>query len=297
MNNCKEALLIESKKRGMGELQTVLFAVEDSSKISTLEDANRIRSLFYDFFASDSFKGAYFNFFTKLKKHFKWNDDAIVQRFPTPRVVLPNRLATSFHNDNWYGHGMQSYTCWVSFNGVSKGSGVNFINSIEDNELILQKIKRDNTILSKVEKLRDLVDPYCSEFLANKGEARVFHSTVIHGSPLNVSNFIRISLDFRVCIDRNTLGSKNAHDYYQVENGVFTSINTIPTTINYLKYINGEHGFSTQSQHLLISSFSKENGLSIASQEAEIEGHNCPMLRHYLTEKSNSNRNPIELLY
>jgi len=62
----------------------------------------------------------------------------------------------------------------------------------------------------------------------------------------------------------------------------------IPTTINYLKYINGEHGFSTQSQHLLISSFSKENGLSIASQEAEIEGHNCPMLRHYLTEKSNN---------
>lgn len=286
-------MLSESKKKGLNELKTIQECLEDSSRIEKQENANQFRSLFYEFFVSENFKKTYLKFFEKLKKQFNWSQDSIIQKFPTPRIVMPNRLATSFHNDNWYGHGLQSYTCWVSLNGVEAGSGVNFVNSVEDNDFLLKKFRKDTSILSKVEKLRGLVDPHCSEFLARKGDARVFHSTAIHGSPMNSSNFTRVSIDFRVCIDRNTLGSKNAHDYYQVISGLFKPIDVIPTEINYLKYINGEHGFSTQSQHLLISSFAKENGLSIVSQEAEIEGHNCPMLKHYLTEKS-SNKAEIE---
>ena len=73
-----------------------------------------------------------------------------------------------------------------------------------------------------------------------------------------------------------------------MEKNHFKTLQAFPTNLKYLKYINGETGFSTQSQHLLIDSFATQNEIDIRSQEAEIENHDFPMLRHYLFEKKPS---------
>ena len=288
VEDLKGGLEVLQEKPRTAFAKRIFQALEDSSIVDKPESARQLRADFYDFFGTKEFKEIYLKFFLRMKDFLELKSNPLIQKFPTPRVVLPKNLATSFHTDNWYGHGEASYTFWISLNGVVPGSGVQFVEDEAKNRCMLRHLKQNPKIVTDINALREVVSPIASEFLASPGQARLFHSSSLHGSPMNSADFTRISVDFRMCLNPDTLGSKNIYDYFTVEKGHFKTVQTFPTNLKYLKYINGETGFSTQSQHLLIDSFAMQNEIDVTSQEAEIENHNFPMLRHYLFEKKPS---------
>ena len=95
-------------------------------------------------------------------------------------------------------------------------------------------------------------------------------------------------MDFRIGLNKEVLGSKNIYDYCYIENKRLKQFELVKLNKNkFLKYVNGETGSpSTQAQHILINNFSKENGITLIGQEAEIEKMNYPMLNYYLLEKA-----------
>ena len=99
--------------------------LKDSIKTKDVkeESVKDLRNSFMMLFQLREFQEIYRQFFERFFSENNIND-GVFQLQPTPRVVLPNSLATSFHCDKWYGHGSSTYTIWVPLHDIEKGSGV-----------------------------------------------------------------------------------------------------------------------------------------------------------------------------
>ena len=58
---------------------------------------------------------------------------------------------------------------------------------------------------------------FSEEFAPKERKARIFHSSVLHGSPYNSSGETRFSIDFRFSINVKNIGSKNFSDFYYLD--------------------------------------------------------------------------------
>ena len=198
----KVGLDLVQKRPQTSFAKRIAEALKDSSTVNKPESARQLRADFYEFFGTKEFQEIYLEFFMNTIGSLGIANTPLIQKFPTPRVVLPQNLATSFHTDNWYGHGASSYTFWVSLNGVLPGSGVLFVENEEDNKNMLLYLKKNPKLVTNIDALRKTVSPLAKEFVASPGQARIFHSSSLHGSPMNSADFTRISIDFRICLTR-----------------------------------------------------------------------------------------------
>ncbi len=271
------------------DFRLLLKCLENRNEIKKNNDFSKLRSTFISFFQTDSFKDIYKSFFLKLANSFK-KDQLLFQIQPTPRLVGIDALATSFHCDKWYGHGTDTYTVWVPLHEVKNGSGVSFIVDKNLNKDLHHDFLKETDHFASLNSLNSKCSNLAKEFAPKNKKARIFHSSVLHGSPYNSSGETRFSLDFRFSVNVKNIGSKNFSDFFYLDRNYsekkIRPYQEWPLNFNFLKYVNGETGISTRSQHLLIEAFCEDLGLKITGQEAEIEDGNLSVLKHYLNKNN-----------
>lgn len=242
-------------------------------------DPAELRAMQLSFFATDEFKDAYYKIACELSELYEIShSNFIIQPQATPRVSMPGLHGTSWHTDYWYGHGKDFKTVWVPLFGVVPGATFDVVESPLDNERVLNYYSDNPELL---EGDFDLMGSQTHQVLPDSQSVFVFDSCLLHGSPLNTSQSVRASFDFRFGKATDTSSSKDLSKYLKIEGSTL-----VPCTKSfpgkYLKYIRGGCDINTSIQHILIEGSSKSLSIEIAAQEAEIERHGQPMLRKHL---------------
>jgi len=111
----------------------------------------------------------------------------------------------------------------------------------------------------------------------------VFSSELLHSSILNSAQTERFSFDFRFTVRDDVTSTKDLSSYLKLKDGKLVSQKRGKQT-SFLKYIRGGHQINTAAQHILIEDMSRNAGVEIISQEAEIERFGQPMLKFHLNE-------------
>lgn len=242
----------------------------------------KIVKFFNEKIESKKFDKLYKSLIKIVCKTYKLNNKNIwFQKRPTVRVFFENEIGSSYHTDYWYGHGKNTNTIWVPISEINSGNGLRIVDkSISYSQgTSLMKL---NLGTKNLQKYNNFLNKKSNEILVKRGEAIVFNSKTIHGSPKNYSNKTRISFDFRF-FTGNDFGSKEENNFIKVKNG--TKNKTLIHKNNWLKYIIGGKKISTMYQHILLNEFIKNNKLTSNSTEAEIEKLDYPILDSYLYNK------------
>lgn len=243
--------------------------------LSTRTSNKNIRSLMFECFRTVEFREAYIALATAIAEHAGIaTQDLVFQSTPTPRILRPGELGTSFHCDYWYGHGEQFLTIWTPISNVVEGNTFMVINNPPLSEQHFSRIANQHGILGD---LRQLISD-CEHVLPQESQCAVFGSKTIHGSPENTTPHERISFDFRLGPINDRTSTKDLDAYYQYTSAGHAIPQHDPSR-RFLKYICGGRGISTTAQHILIEGVAKNLGLNIVAQEAEIERYGFPMLR------------------
>ena len=271
-----------------------MIKISSSKKIDDLINKN-LSSLnekkILDFWYGNKFEKIYIKIAREAVKIIsKANDlkkDFFIQKKPTLRIFKPKSHGSSFHSDYLLGHGRDTITVWIPLINLKKGNGVSFLNSSLKK---LHKQHLDKFLKNKITKksFNNFFMKQSQEIIPEKNQILYFSSNEFHGSPLNASNLTRYSFDFRIVPRFGDYGNKDLSNYYLLNNNkIIDPLNKF-YKCRYIKYICGDKGISTLSQHCLINNFSREQGFNICAQEAEIERMNHPMLYKLINEKNPS---------
>jgi ectoine hydroxylase-related dioxygenase (phytanoyl-CoA dioxygenase family) len=246
-----------------------------------------IRNYFFKFFSTKEFRAVYENMAVELANKFDISeDDFLIQSVPTPRIFRPGDHGTNWHTDYWYGHGKQSRTVWVPIKGVVTGATFSAIAKKSDNEKLVGHYEKNPDLLTKGLDLFGF-EPF--EVLPPTGNVAIFSSQLLHGSILNNTCYERFSFDFRFTVRSDATSTKDLKSYLSLKDGKLVSVNENIATSNFLKYICGGQVIDTAAQHILIENMSRNNGIEIIAQEAEIERFGKPMLKFHRREILNGN--------
>ena len=191
-----------------------------------------------------------------------------LQKAPSIRMSLPGTLGTSWHTDNWYGHGLGSQTFWVPLVNVVPGSGVSFVH---DETLVVELESKLHSGELSLSDINGLCSKRGEEVICDLGEYLKFDSRVLHGSVGNSSDAFRCSFDFRGCLVESGVGNKPLTNYRMIEDSVVKTEVQSFSDGKAVKYISGATGASTKYQHILLEAYARENGIAIVRNEAEIE--------------------------
>ena len=267
--------------------QLVIRSINDR-EVQNEKDISQIRSAFISIFKTDEFIDFYKDYAKFISNAAGIDNNFLLQCQPTPRIVPPKSLATSFHCDKWYGHGDNTNTVWTPLHNILPGSGVCFIEDKEQNKALHSAFNNNDNFDEALKLFNDDAIKLSNEFCPTEPKCRIFGSSVIHGSPLNSSDFYRFSFDFRISDNLKNIGSKNFSDFYLYDHksGSLKDIVIWPEGKNFLKYINGENNISTKTQHMILESFASDLDINIVGQEAEIENGHYPVLSYYLDEEN-----------
>ncbi|MFK7967482.1 MAG: phytanoyl-CoA dioxygenase family protein [Burkholderiaceae bacterium] len=209
---------------------------------------------------------------------------AYFQKLPSLRLFLPGDLGTSWHTDNWYGHGQASRTFWLPLTLVEPGAGVCFINKPAYLDEIEQAMSAEQIALETV---NDRCTEQGAEWPCAPGQYLSFDARTLHGSVANDSRGFRISLDFRGCQLDQSLGNKPLNNYRVVDGNEAREAAPSYADVRAVKYINGASGASAKFQHILIESYAAEHQAALVRNEAEIESlPACPVLFAYASRKA-----------
>ena len=155
---------------------------------------NKINNDEFNIFAeSKKFIKLYKQIITEIIKQKKFDKKTIcIQDKPTFRKYIPNAHGTSFHNDYLYGHGKKTYTFWIPLYGLSKLNSVYFLKKKFAKRFDVKKLGAgySNVLEKKLIKESEIPTLHNNEIIT-------FNSSIIHGSPKNLSGKTRYSFDFR----------------------------------------------------------------------------------------------------
>ena len=264
------------------EIQVLFFEKSKALKIDN-ENSNvrEIREFMFTFFESREFIDLYLNVAIQIVDHLRISrENSSLQMLPTPRVFRPNTIGTSYHCDYWYGHGEKSYTVWVPLSPIDDGNTFRVAND-EDSQRYISKLEENKIFEAIPETLAARATPV----LPGEGQAFVFSSKVLHGSPVNTSTYTRLSFDFRISSNNDPTSTKDLENYYQFVGDHYR----LPTHefdgARVLKYICGGIGKNTFIQHVIIEAAAKRFNMNVSEQEAEIERLGYPIFLEYVNEK------------
>lgn len=247
--------------------------VDDIDQISKYFDKlekSKVESIFYELFHSKIFNQYYQTFINDnlvpmFGNKFKY------QAIPSIRVAFPDSQSVNFHNDCWYGHGEEIINIWIPLTNVRESQSLAFLDE-DENQKALNYFYSEEPSLNEIQK-------YClkkSHFAElNYGQFLVFPTKSLHGTVKNTSSKIRISFDFRICLDGD-IGLKNNNFFLSLskrKNQSFDKkINNI--AIGYLNQnkISNEIVISQTIQQESIISYCKKNDLNLTKLETELIG-------------------------
>lgn len=249
-------------------------------KLKNLKEDKIDISDLYNFASTKKFNSLYKKIISETIKSSKLNPNRVcVQAQPTFRKYTKNSHGTSFHNDYLYGHGKKTNTVWIPLYGLKKENSVYFLK---------KKFRRqvsDKLLLSMYSKEFELKLIQNSEIPDLKNDEIItFNSKIIHGSPKNLSNVTRYSLDFRISEYNDKSSNKKMHHYLFFENNKWKQKNIFKGK-RFLKYICGGKNKDTIAQHLIIESVSKYYNINIVAQEAEFERYGYEILKKNMIGK------------
>jgi ectoine hydroxylase-related dioxygenase (phytanoyl-CoA dioxygenase family) len=270
---------------GINELQNEFNMELSARKLDKERDGTReIREFMFEFFETESFKKIYFQIAKNIADALNLDLSSIaLQMLPTARVFRPGKIGTSFHCDYWYGHGAKSHTVWIPLSELNADNTFRVcIQKSEDN--LYREIEEKGLYVNIPNEM--IVDS--SPVLPNPGEAFIFSSKLLHGSPLNTSTCTRLSMDFRLSSSNDATSTKDLANYYHFESGDFILPRHELEGKRLLKYICGGKGKNTFLQHILIEETAKRFKMNVAEQEAEIERFGHPIFKSYLNDKMSS---------
>jgi len=246
-----------------------------------VSSVREIREFMFEFFQRSDFNNLYFKVASQIVEHIKIpREDCVLQMLPTPRVFRPNSIGTSYHCDYWYGHGEKSYTVWVPLSSVEVGNTFHVANDYLARQYVL-KLEESKSYQPLPIELASLTTPV----LPKKGQAFLFNSKLLHGSPLNNSNSTRLSFDFRISSKSDPTSTKDLENYYHNINEKFQLPKHELDGARVLKYICGGIGKNTFIQHIVIEAAAKRFNMNVYEQEAEIERLGYPIFAEYISGK------------
>ena len=264
------------KSPAVANVQNAILSYFENLGIDLGRDTSgkNIRALMFECFRTPQFKESYIQLAKSVAEELSIDEqDLVFQSTPTPRILRPGEHGTSFHCDYWYGHGEKFYTVWTPVGRIVPGNTFKMIADPKKSEYHYNRIAEAK---GDIGDSNDIITD-CVDVLPGEGECAVFGSKTLHGSPENTSDQERISFDFRLGPASDTTSTKDLDSYYRYSDGQY-KIFEHSTTDRFLKYICGGRGISTTAQHILIEGVSKNLGLNIVAQEAEIERYGFPML-------------------
>jgi ectoine hydroxylase-related dioxygenase (phytanoyl-CoA dioxygenase family) len=244
-----------------------------------LTPMSTIRESLFHFFNSDGFRNNYFKLALTACKHVAIEpDDCVLQMSPTPRIFRPGAIGTSYHCDYWYGHGKTAYTIWVPLTGVDEHNTFYSCDPKAHSNLYMEL----EVSPEKIARLNEQLILVSAPVLPGNGEAYLFPSTLMHGSPQNKSSKTRISFDFRISTNNDSTSTKDLNGYYHHKSNSFYLTRHQFEGRRVLKYVCGGKFKNTFIQHVIIEASAKRYNFELLEQEAEIERHGYPVLESYL---------------
>jgi ectoine hydroxylase-related dioxygenase (phytanoyl-CoA dioxygenase family) len=253
------------------------------------DDLEIVRQKIFSTFREEKFQGHYKKF-AKMLIDTHADENALVQRLPTPRIQPPNFMTTSFHSDSWYGHSQSTNSFWVPLTDVSENNTLHMATSREMSNKMMEKLLRGNYSLSTINEMcMDIAKPS----KVKKGQVLTFAPNMIHGAKVSRSEFTRVSFDFRIVNSDKDLGYKPISNYYRycdLDKDVFENTKNRfgqNTSQQFLSYSNRCSGVNPKSQLMLCNCVAKDRGISIQRNESEIYAFDhLPVLRHYLSDET-----------
>jgi len=254
--------------------------INDISKNFSYVQLSEVESIFYDWFHTKNFSILYNNFVDEVFRP-KFGNDLAYQVIPSIRIAFPNAKSVNFHNDNWYGHGKEIKNIWVPLTKVRASQSLAFL-SKTDNDKLLSEFYKKEPPLTEIQNI-------CEEKMifaeCDYGDLLFFPTKALHGTTSNISGKIRISFDFRICIDGD-YGLKNKKFFKKIDNNKHVR----KSSKNNLK-INETLAFGYLNQHsisnnLLISqtiqlesikSYCDKNNFNLILVETELIGFTRPI--------------------
>ena len=246
---------------------------------SSNDDINLLEQIFYEFFHSDQFQKLYDKFNTQIIRPI-FGKNYGIQNIPSIRIAYPGAKSVNFHNDCWYGHGKEVINVWIPLTNVRETQSLAFLTK-DENEKALNFFHKKEPSLVEIQK-------YCeqkSHFIElDYGQFITFPTKFLHGTFHNKSNEIRISFDFRICLDSD-IGSKNKsffkfnNNFLKLNNKNHEEDNPARPAIGYLnqKPIFNDHIISQTVQQETIVSYCKKQNLKLLNLETELIGFTRPL--------------------
>ena len=256
------------------------------------ENCELLRQVFFDIFREDKFQNIYKSF-TKYIVNTYFDGRGFIQKIPTIRIQFPGSISTSYHADKWYGHSIHAKTFWIPLVNVNDKNSLNISKNNKLSDDLEKKIIKNNYSLEKINQLSPRI---CNPFISSYGNGITFNSSMIHGTNENISKYTRVSFDFRIAPDFNSIGDKPSSNYFSFnEQKEDLKLLSNKSKIKGITYSNNCQGISAKTQIIVCNSFAKDNNISVDGNESEILAFShLPVLNYYLKDSRNG-RNCIVL--
>ena len=214
-------------------------------------------------------------------------DDWMIQRFFTVRIVIPNQAKVgrllAFHQGIWVGNGLGLRTLWTPF---TKCYGNNSM-QIMDWETSDELTKTAYSERWSYDKLQEECSKHVYPVTLEPGQAHLFQQHHIHGNFNNDTDITRWSMDGRIL-------PKGGHYHRKLPGGYFRFINERPdnreidTSKKWISYAGWNSKFSgpipLPMQRAIIGQYCAKNDIKINDYQFENEYVDWfPGLEKYIT--------------
>jgi hypothetical protein len=268
------------------EILTLVTNFSEQLAMDGVSDFNvskhkNLRNLMIAYFKAELFQSDYFRVAKVIIEEMGLDvSTVLLQKIPTPRIFRPGDHGTSFHSDYWYGHGDQTITVWTPLSSIEEGNSFFILPTYELNASFTKALNESNGVASPAQE--ELLAQSSHSVSMDIGSSIIFPSNILHGSPCNKTDKVRVSFDFRIANKNDITSTKDPESYFIWMNNTFVADQNRFSGANYIKYICGGKHKNTLAQHLIIESVVKEYDISISGQEAEVERFGQPIFREYL---------------
>lgn len=235
--------------------------VNSTNQIALVNEANSLLK-------SDAFSSIYEEMLEGAIAHIGI-ETALVQTRPTFRVQIPGGKSVSFHTDDISsGHGKEIFNFWVPLYKVNSFNTLHLVPEKESKGL-LQELRNDKMGLKELDtKARLSALPMEPKV----GQAICFSNRILHGTVVNESEEVRVSIDFRCIGTDKDLGTRvrglefidfakdSVFDDSKTKKGNFASI---------VFQSRGSSHIGHSAQRALISDFAARNNMTISRETSE----------------------------
>jgi sporadic carbohydrate cluster protein (TIGR04323 family) len=201
-------------------------------------------------------------------------DDWMIQRFFTIRMVIPNQgkegRLLQFHQGIWVGNGLGLRTVWTPFTKCYGNNSMQIMGWGESDEITKQAYEERWSI----DKIQDECAEHCVPVTLDPGQAHLFQQHHIHGNFNNDTDITRWSMDGRIL-------PKGGHYHRKLPGGYFRfigekdDVREVDTNKKWISYAGWNSKFSSPlplpMQRSIIGQYCKKHGIEINDYQFENE--------------------------